>query len=182
MPAACKRTVKVSDASRSIKTSGRNCETLYSVTNRRFFRRHGSCCKDPWRWYHGQEKSDCQLVPLRAWSELSQSADCQAERSRVFVWAPQHRAALRLVQTENFIDHRIDNIFWVWTALPSRLPQQDFNNPGELRTVLSLIFLLTLCTLTRVGPEFSDNSGSKWFSPWENSHEATIKIIWWAKL
>ena len=61
-------------------------------------------------------------------------------------------------------NQRIVDVLWVWIALPSCLPQQDFNTFGVL-AVLSLLFLVTLCTLTRVAPEFSHNSGSRWFSP-----------------
>ena len=78
-------------------------------------------------------------------------------------------------------NHRIVKIFRIWIALPSRLPQQDFNAFG-IRAVLILSLLVTLCSLTRFAPEFSHDSGSVWFSPWENRHEATIEFACWAKL
>ena len=49
------------------KTSGRNDEKMYSVTHRRFFRRHGCLCEDLWRWSHCHEKCDCHAVASRTW-------------------------------------------------------------------------------------------------------------------
>ena len=43
-------------------------------------------------------------------------------------------------------------------------------------------FFVILWLLMRVIPEVSHNSGSRCFSPWENSHEVTVKITCLAKL
>ena len=77
-------TITVSHVSHSNKTSDRNDEKMYSVTNKRYFRRHGCPCEDLWRWPQCHVFFDCHVVGSRAWSELSKSADCQSERSRVW--------------------------------------------------------------------------------------------------
>ena len=73
----------------------------------------------------------------------------------------------RSVPIVSWCNHRIVRVLWIWIALPSRLHHQDFNTL-RIRAVLNLLLLFTLCTLTRVAHEFSHNSGSKRFSPWEN--------------
>ena len=94
-------------------------------------------------------------------------------------WSTKTRTSWRT--SVSWCSHRIVRVLWIWIALPSRLHQQDLNTL-RIRAVLSLLLLFTLCTLTRVAPEFSYFSGSKRSSPWENSHEATIRIICRAKL
>ena len=56
------------------------------------------------------------------------------------------------------------------------------STPLGVRAILTFWYLVTLCLPTRVAPEFSHDSGSRWFFPWENGHEATIKVTCWAKL
>ena len=73
----------------------------------------------------------------------------------------------RSVPIVSWCNHRIVRVLWIWIVLPSRLHQQDFNTL-RIRSVLSLLHLFTLCTLTRAAHEFSHNSGSNRFSPWEN--------------
>ena len=65
-------------------TCGRNDEKMCSITNRRYFRRHGCPSGDLCRGSHCDEKYDCHTVALRASSDLSQSADCQSVRSSVW--------------------------------------------------------------------------------------------------
>ena len=83
-----KGSITVSHVSHSNKTSDRNDEKMYSVTNKRYFRRHECPYEDLWRWPLCHVQCDCHVVASRAWSELSNSADCQSECSRV--WSELH--------------------------------------------------------------------------------------------
>ena len=91
-------------------------------------------------------------------------------------WSTETRTSWRISKsrgalTVSWCNQRSVNVLWIWKAFRSRLPQQDFNTVW-IRAVLNLLLLFTLCTLTSVAPEFSHNSGSKRYSPWENSHES----------
>ena len=260
-------TMTVSHVSHSIKTSGRKGEKMYTVTNSRYFRRHGCPCEDLWRWPHCLEQCNCHDGTLRAWSELFQSAGhCQSVRLHVWseldvrqaededevvqvqddcfhlaeftvsspffkvfwflaswilsslafnflgwpstviteghlknchkngkvpgqiCWSYPKISLLELQDSSGLTNilisrcnHGIVDVLWVSITLSSSLAQQDFNTFG-VRAVLSLSFLVTLCSLTRIAPEVSHNSGSRWFCPWESGHEATIKITCWAKM
>ena len=56
---------------------------------------------------------------------------------------------------------RIVDVLSVRKARSSPFPQQD-RDTFEVRAVLNLFFLITLCALTRVATEFAHNSRSKW--------------------
>ena len=50
------------------------------------------------------------------------------------------------------------------------------STPLGVRAVFILSLLVTLCSLARIAPKSSQNSGPGDFSPRENGHEATIDI------
>ena len=80
---------------------------MYSVTDRRHFRRHGCPCKDPSRWPHCQAKCNCDVVFFRVWSELFHSADCQSERSRASsgLHSRQAESEDEVVQVQDYCCH-----------------------------------------------------------------------------
>ena len=61
------------------------------------------------------------------------------------------------------VHHGIVDALWVWTALFGRLRHQDLPLGQELSS--PRLFSFAVYLHTRVAPEFSHDSGSRWFSP-----------------